>query len=107
MVLPKNEEDQKQRQPKTKTPKNEDDQKWRRPKPKKTKNKNYQIQRRPKNEDDQKLREKLGGKPFVHSYVVILMLLGLFPEKFRDFWSKIYIHKNPETFREISITALK
>ena len=35
----------------------------------------------PKNENDQ----KLGGKPFVHSYVVILMLLGLFPEKFRDF----------------------
>ena len=29
---------------------------------------------------------RLGGKPVVHSYAVILMLLGLFPEKFQDFY---------------------
>ena len=32
-----------------------------------------------------KKASKLGGKPVVHSYAVILMLLGLFPEKFQDF----------------------
>ena len=73
------------RRPKIKTTKNEDDQKLRRPKMKTTKKEDAQKRRRPKKENDQKLREKLGGKPFVHSYVVIMMLLGLFPEKFRDF----------------------
>ena len=34
-----------------------------------------------------KKASKLGGKPVVHSYAVILMLLGLFPEKFRDFFN--------------------
>ena len=32
-----------------------------------------------------KKTSKLGGKPVVHSYAVILVLLGLFPENFRDF----------------------
>ena len=35
-----------------------------------------------------KKASKLGGKPVVHSYAVILMLFGLFPEKFRDFYER-------------------
>ena len=36
-----------------------------------------------------KKASKLGGKPVVHSYAVILKLLGLFPEKFQDFFQPI------------------
>ena len=39
-----------------------------------------------------KKASKLGGKPVVHSYAVILMLLGLFPEKFRDFLFRYFVN---------------
>ena len=104
---------------------NEDDQKQRLPKTKTTKTKTT------KNKDDQKTNRcwfmycltstkffnlnvvftkkasTLGGKPAVHSYAVILMLLGLYPENFRDFFaerSTLYVYGSSSNLFLVELT---